>query len=465
MAEYHLNDHPFPKALIPYARERRWVVWRMEEDEKGKPTKLLYQPDRPERKASSTDQRTWSDADTAIEVADSDGFDGIGFCLHDGEVGAFDLDHCRDPDTGAIHPWVKALVERAGSYTEITPSKTGLRIIGVYCGELKRGIKRPVPGANGVSVEVYPASARYITVTGDRLDDTPDELADITEVMDEVLAELGRPSAAPQQRQRSTPSKRSDASPLPNHVASLLSVTGSGSYPSRSELLFAFLNLALKAGVADEHIVTACLDDAHNGCGIHEHCRENGGEDYVKRQLEHSANAIAAPGSGDKLAIKVRRGFRHESWRATQKAMLAKGCQVFVRGGALVEPLWRWDEHEGRGTLVMKFVKYNLARLSDQAAKHAAEFYRHDARSNKWTLIDPPSDVMEALLTRGDWDFPTARGIINTPTLRRDGSLLDTPGYDRSTGLWYKPPLNFTMPPIPIFTFLPVGDTDGWDRP
>jgi putative DNA primase/helicase len=32
--------------------------------------------------------------------------------------------------------------------------------------------------------------------------------------------------------------------------------------------------------------------------------------------------------------------------------------------------------------------------------------------------------------------------------LRRDGSLLSVPGYDRATGLWYKPPLNFSLPPI-----------------
>jgi hypothetical protein len=45
--------------------------------------------------------------------------------------------------------------------------------------------------------------------------------------------------------------------------------------------------------------------------------------------------------------------------------------------------------------------------------------------------------------------FPSALGIINTPTLRRDGTLLSESGYDSKTGLWYKPPLNFTLPPMP----------------
>ena len=134
-------SHCIPKALHPYARLSLWVVWRWEEDERGKTTKVLYQPEHPERKASSTKPATWSDADTAIEAADNEGFDGIGFCLHEGEVAAFDLDHCRDSETGEIYPWVDALIKRANSYTKVTPSKTGLRIIGIYCGELKRGIK------------------------------------------------------------------------------------------------------------------------------------------------------------------------------------------------------------------------------------------------------------------------------------------------------------------------------------
>jgi hypothetical protein len=437
------NGFCVPPALLPYASLPRWVVWRLE-TVKGRPTKVPYQPNDPLKKAKSTVSSTWGDADTAIEVAESDSFDGIGLELLDGEIGAFDIDDCRDKSTGAINPKVKELIKRAGSYTEVTPSGTGLRIIGVYCGSAERGIKRPLPDAEGVSIEAYPASARYITVTGDHLDDTPEELSDITTVMDAVIAELSSPKGTGQPK-----SKKSDVATLPNHVASLLSVTGSGSYPSRSELLFAFLNAALRTGVADWVIIDACLDDAYSGCGIHDHCHKNGGEDYVKRQLERCANNTATATSGGKWQIKVLKGYRHQAWRETQKAMVAVGCQVFVRGGALVEPLWRWDEHEGRGVLTMKFVKYNAARLADQAANHAAEFYRHDARSNKWVRIDPPDDMIEVLLTRGDWDFAAARGIINTPTLRRDGTLLNTPGYDQVTGLWYKPPLNFVMPVIP----------------
>ena len=77
----------------------------------------------------------------------------------------------------------------AASYCEITPSQTGLRIIGHGTGQpiLK---KQPVPQANGVTLKSYRGCAKYITVTGDHLKGTPETLNDISELMDSVVAEL-----------------------------------------------------------------------------------------------------------------------------------------------------------------------------------------------------------------------------------------------------------------------------------
>jgi putative DNA primase/helicase len=45
------------------------------------------------------------------------------------------------------------------------------------------------------------------------------------------------------------------------------------------------------------------------------------------------------------------------------------------------------------------------------------------------------------------WAFPEVAGVIATPTLRPDGSLLDKPGYDPETQLYLWP--GATLPPIP----------------
>jgi putative DNA primase/helicase len=263
------------------------------EEVAGKPTKVLYQPDDPARRARSNDPKTWADADTALEVAEIDGFDGIGFQLLDGELGALDLDHCRNPDTGEIVPWVSDLVAKACSYTEITPSKTGLRIIGVYSGGHARAMgKRPIPGANGATVEAYPPSVRYITVTGDRLDGTPNDMGDITAVIDGVIAELGGKTKT--KAKASKDDAGEDDGELPASLTKALYIPDGGAgkahagYASRNELLFAFIADALRARIGDERIAAACLDPAHRGHAIYEHCEENGGRQYAERQIQQA---------------------------------------------------------------------------------------------------------------------------------------------------------------------------------
>jgi hypothetical protein len=73
------------------------------------------------------------------------------------DLGVFDLDKCRDPVTGSVAPEAMSIVYRSVSYTEITPSGTGLRVIGRGIGAkvhrkqkirgctLKLGQRRSVP--------------------------------------------------------------------------------------------------------------------------------------------------------------------------------------------------------------------------------------------------------------------------------------------------------------------------------
>jgi hypothetical protein len=53
---------------------------------------------------------------------------------------------------------------------------------------------------------------------------------------------------------------------------------------------------------------------------------------------------------------------------------------------------------------------------------------------------DVPDKLMrrvQSIITSSD--FPPLLGTVETPTLRADGSLLDVPGYDRASGLYYDP--------------------------
>src|SRR3954447_7365520 len=67
----------------------------------------------------------------------------------------------------------------------------------------------------------------------------------------------------------------------------------------------------------------------------------------------------------------------------------------------------------------------------------AADWERFDARSEQWARIDAPLKVAATYRQRvGHWKLPVLTGIINAPTLRPDGSILASPGYDPATGLY-----------------------------
>jgi hypothetical protein len=72
-----------------------------------------------------------------------------------------------------------------------------------------------------------------------------------------------------------------------------------------------------------------------------------------------------------------------------------------------------------------------------------------DARAKRLMTSDPSLSIVRTLQQRrGRLRFPPLRGVINAPTLRADGSILDRPGYDIKSCLLYDP-LGDDFPPIP----------------
>ena len=61
----------------------------------------------------------------------------------------------------------------------------------------------------------------------------------------------------------------------------------------------------------------------------------------------------------------------------------------------------------------------------------------------------PPRWVVEVLQGRTAWPFPLFEGLVCSPTLRPDGSILAQPGYDASTGL-YLDCNGTTFPELPV---------------
>ena len=80
------------------------------------------------------------------------------------------------------------------------------------------------------------------------------------------------------------------------------------------------------------------------------------------------------------------------------------------------------------------------AAYLDELATVAARWEKFDKRAKKgeeWVEVTPPGRFVQTLQARPSWPFPLLEGIIHSPTLRPDGSLLQAPGYDPETGLYF----------------------------
>ena len=103
-------------------------------------------------------------------------------------LAALDLDHCMDAN-GAWSAWALDLVDEAQSYTEITPSSEGLRILGVVTGPLPdMHFQLPRGSNNGEKVECFHHTAQFITLSRKPfLSEMP--LADITPIVARLAQE------------------------------------------------------------------------------------------------------------------------------------------------------------------------------------------------------------------------------------------------------------------------------------
>jgi hypothetical protein len=155
---------PKPENIPQVLKDRtRWAPWRAEWNAKrGKWDKIPVHPRGYGLSTARPDAWVSFEAALAAYQADPKGLAGVGY-LMTGEPGVvgIDLDHCVDGNV--IADWAQEVIDGLASYIELSPSRTGLRV--VTLGTV------PCDWNNhDTGIEVYGGhTARFLTITGHRL--------------------------------------------------------------------------------------------------------------------------------------------------------------------------------------------------------------------------------------------------------------------------------------------------------
>lgn len=153
------------------------------------------------------------------------------------------------------------------------------------------------------------------------------------------------------------------------------------------------------------------------------------------RSPEAEADTQRRKSSG-RQTIEVRAGELHTLASEGEQALINAEAPFYVRSSSIVRPVVDdLPAAHGRRTKVARLSQINVDAMLDHLSR-CADWVKFDGRKKRLTPIDPPRPVAQTILARdGEWRFPRLAGVITTPTLRPDGTILSKPGYDPATQL------------------------------
>jgi Bifunctional DNA primase/polymerase, N-terminal len=170
---------------------------------------------------------------------------------------------------------------------------------------------------------------------------------------------------------------------------------------------------------------------------------------------EGQAHSLFDVGTESKPRIIVRYSIRAYVDSGIQ-ALLKKDLNLYQRDGMLVsiQEIKRKEKTEHtKNPLVPRIVVANTSHMLELAGE-AADWFKPDSRIKKgFKQTRPPLSFVQHVQGRPGWDFRVLAGLTTVPTLRSDGSVIESPGYDERTGLYYHP--NRAYPEVP--------DAPTWD--
>src|ERR1700733_277544 len=152
---------------------------------------------------------------------------------------------------------------------------------------------------------------------------------------------------------------------------------------------------------------------------------------------------------GSRPEIEIRVGEMQRGVDETEAALIAAQPsspvekKVFRRGDQIVSiAIDKAPDHRGRiveSQVIVEVGEHALAERMGIAARFLKSAGRMRAGGGL-KQIDPPKDVVNTLIERGySLKLPILVGVVNCPQLMVNGRILDKPGYDAQTGMFFDP--------------------------
>jgi putative DNA primase/helicase len=157
---------------------------------------------------------------------------------------------------------------------------------------------------------------------------------------------------------------------------------------------------------------------------------------------------LAADSATRRPVIRIRPELNAVTDEAINAINARPDLGVYSRGRQVVEVTpdnpesAPWLRREGGAPVIATVNEIRMRALMDAAAQWLKR------SRNGWVPAMPPSDIAAQILARTVPPFRPLVGVIDSPTLRPDGSLITEPGWDPVTGLLYAP-LRTDWPAIP----------------
>ena len=454
-----------PLTLATLTPQPLWVAWQLEDVPNRKASKIPYVPDG--GKALADTPATWGSRSAAEKRAAAlpkpYGLGGVGLelsSLGDGRsLGGIDLDTCRNPDAGTLESWAEDVVAVFDTYGEVSPSGTGAKLFFTYDSAALADFQVVMAGAkfgkqftrgggeHPPAIELHLGN-RYFTVTDNILPASTPQLRHVeasrilrliysVHVRTRKLRTSETPLIPRATRQlifgfSSGRSIQTDGPAFARNTAEGAKAGAGKASGSSDRSRSAAAFRVGKRAVADGGTFDAMCDALRRDPETADWMRQKGTANNFReaRRIFDKAKE-AGP------LIRVVAGELHHAATAGEAAICTALLPIFQRGNALMRPVVQeMPATRGRMTLSAALLEITPPGLID-ALCGVATWEKYDGRAEDWVRINPPATVAQTILSRaGMWTLPKIVGVITTPTIRPDGSILSAPGYDAATRLY-----------------------------